>query len=168
MMTGYALLLANPAVVRWAVKQLGLTPQAADYDDYVSLGEARYLYYFDRMQPPLKTPQQQAKFNRDAAWRIYRDLNKHRLREKRRGSLEQLAPQPPVATGVDTTRLEVAEALVDLWPKLTPQAQAVLQLRFDSQLTNREIAARLKISVQRVWQLTQQIQQAYQRGLTPD
>ncbi|MCI1986847.1 MAG: hypothetical protein LKJ69_09670 [Lactobacillus sp.] len=163
MQPGYALLAANPAVIHWAVKQLGLFKQSAEYEDYLRLGEARYLFYFDRMHPAVATAAQQAAFNHQVAWRIYRDLKRRLVREGRRAQLEKAAPQPPTTTAIDTTQIEVRAVLAALWPRLTPGAQQVLRLRFDAQLTNREIAALMGLSVQRVSQLAQQLQRVYKQ-----
>lgn len=162
MASGIDYALQNKALVLSALKRLGRKPWEDDFDDWYHDGLLRYAYHFDRLQPDVADAHALARFNRYATWLVYQDLldrqQKQQVAQKQQTTDNAL---PAQAAPADDTDAPSAAMLAAIKARLSSTDQQVLALRYDRDLTNREIAAVLGLSTSRVWQIRQKIKRIY-------
>ncbi len=151
---------ANERIVYAALKRAGVMRSDGDYDDLAAMATERYVAHYREFAPRYAG----ADLNRLIAWRLTHDIVHARVRDGRRHSLEVTAvtsaPRvPPAAT--DTTVVEVSETLAALAKRLKPVEQAIVRLRYEEGLNNRELGERLHLTPARIGQLRKHIAQVY-------
>lgn len=157
---GFTAFLDNQGVVYSALARAGVHRWAPDYDDLWMLAVAGYRDYYHQYQPAITG----ADFNRLAGWLLQRDVQHARTRTGKRPRIEAAADAKmalPPDTTIDITAVEVQAKLAALMPHLTPIEQAIVHLRLDKQLNNREIGERLHLSAARIGQLRKHIRAVY-------
>ncbi|WP_461213687.1 sigma-70 family RNA polymerase sigma factor [Lacticaseibacillus sp. GG6-2] len=155
-------LAANQGVVYAALKRAGVLRSHTDYDDMWMVGVARYVHYYHEFAAKYHG----SDLNRLIGWRLRYDIQHARQRDNHRHEIEDkaIARTPallPLQTTTDTTTIEVAETLTALYPHLKPVEQAIVRLRYEEGLNNRELAARLHLSPARIGQYAKHIAAVY-------
>ena len=157
-------LAANQGVVYGALRRAGVLRGHSDYDDMWMAGVEWYRHYYHLYRDQYAGTD----LNRVIGWRMRYSILHTRQHDNRQHGIEDKAIAktpallPSTVASTDTTRVEVAETLDALYPQLKPVEQAIVRLRYEEGLNNRELGDRLHLSPARISQYAKHIAAVYQ------
>lgn len=164
---GFALFLKHQGVVHYAIARLGISRWQSQYEDLVQEGILIYVRYYVRYKEPLDSPAAVQKFNRLAGKFVYLNLLAGLRQQGRRGQIEAKLRPESQASVAPLDKVATAKLLLELKAVVSPREWQVLRMRFDQQLTDKQIGEHLGISRQAVGKIRRRLQQRY-RELNED